>query len=127
VDPDRPTLKWVRAGHEPAILYDPVKDDFFELQGSGMVIGIDRQFQYEENQIKDFSRGSIVVLATDGVWEARNKSGRMFGRKAVYDIIRNNSAASAGEIIEAIFSRINKFLGTSKPEDDLTLVILKIL
>jgi len=49
------------------------------------------------------------VLATDGVWEARNESGQMFGRKAVYDIIHNNSAASASEIMEAIFSQIRKF------------------
>jgi sigma-B regulation protein RsbU (phosphoserine phosphatase) len=67
------------------------------------------------------------VLATDGVWEARNKSGQMFGRTAVYDIIRNNSAASADEIMEAIFSQIQKFLEALKPQDDLTLVVVKVL
>ena len=127
VDPDTPTLKWVRAGHEPAILYDPVADDFIELHGSGMALGVDQHFQYEENQKQDFSRGSIVVLATDGVWEARNENGQMFGRTAVYDIIRKNSAASADEIMEAVFSQIKQFLEASKPEDDLTLVVVKIL
>ncbi|MGD9413049.1 MAG: SpoIIE family protein phosphatase [Desulfobacterales bacterium] len=68
-----------------------------------------------------------MVLATDGVWEARNESGQMFGRMAVYDIIRKNSAASADEIMETIFSQIKKFIETSKPEDDLTLVIVKVL
>ena len=127
VDPGRPILKWVRAGHEPAILYDPTADDFVELQGSGMAIGIDKNFQYEENQKKNISRGSIVVLATDGVWEARNESGHMFGRTAVYDIIRKNSAASVDEIIKVIFSQIKKFMKASKLEDDLTLVVVKIL
>jgi serine phosphatase RsbU (regulator of sigma subunit) len=127
VDPDRPTLKWVRAGHEPVILYDPLADNFTELQGSGMALGVDHQFQYEENQKKDFSRGSIVVLATDGVWEARNENGQMFGRTAVCDIIRKNSAASADEIMDAIFSQINEFLKRSKPEDDLTLVVVKVI
>jgi sigma-B regulation protein RsbU (phosphoserine phosphatase) len=65
------------------------------------------------------------LLATDGVWEARNKSGQMFGRRAVYDIIRNNSAANANEIMEAILSQIKKFVKASKPEDDLTLVVVK--
>jgi serine phosphatase RsbU (regulator of sigma subunit) len=46
---------------------------------------------------------------------------------AFYDIIRKNSAASADEIMEAIFSQIKKFIETSKPEDDLTLVIVKVL
>jgi serine phosphatase RsbU (regulator of sigma subunit) len=127
VDPARQTLEWVRAGHEPAILYDPVSDDFFELQGSGMALGVDKDFQYEKNQKENFSRGSIVVLATDGVWEARNKSGEMFGRTAVYDVIRNNSANVASHIMEAIISQIKKFLKASKPEDDLTLVVVKAL
>ncbi len=127
VDPDRPKLNWVRAGHEPAILYDPVADSFLELHGSGMALGVDRNFPYKENEKKDFARGSIIVLATDGVWETRDESGQMFGRAAVYDIIRKNSAASAVLIMEAIFSRIQKFLKASKPEDDLTLVIVKVL
>jgi serine phosphatase RsbU (regulator of sigma subunit) len=92
-----------------------------------MALGVDQHFQYEENRKENISRGSIAVLATDGIWEARNESGHMFGRTAVYDIIRKNSAASADEIMEAIFSQIKKFLKTSKPEDDLTLVVLKIL
>ena len=127
VDPARQTLEWVRAGHESAILYDPVTDDFFELQGSGMALGVDKDFQYERNQKENFSRGSIVVLATDGVWEARNKSGQMFGRTAVYDIIRNNSANGANDIMEAIISQVKKFLKASKPEDDLTIVVVKAL
>ncbi|MGD2187883.1 MAG: SpoIIE family protein phosphatase [Desulfobacterales bacterium] len=127
VDPATQILEWVRAGHDPAILYDPVTDDFSELQGAGMALGVDMHFQYEKNQKENFSVGNIVVLATDGVWEARNKSGQMFGRTAVYDIIRNNSAASANEIMEAIISKIKKFLKASKPEDDLTLVVVKAL
>jgi len=127
VDPARQILEWVRAGHEPAIFYDPVADDFLELQGSGMALGVDKHFQYDKNQKENITRQSIIVLATDGVWEARNESGQMFGRKAVYDIIHKNSAASASEIMEAIFSQIQKFLKESTPEDDLTLVVVKLL
>ena len=45
------------------------------------------------------------MLATDGVWEARNESGMMFGRAAVSDTIRNHLTASAREIMEAIFKQ----------------------
>jgi serine phosphatase RsbU (regulator of sigma subunit) len=83
--------------------------------------------EFKEKQKEKFSAGNIVLLATDGVWEARNKSGQMFDRTAVYDIIRNNSTAGAGEIMEAIISQIKKFLKASKPEDDLTLVVVKAL
>ena len=127
VDPAKQTLEWVRAGHEPAIFYDPVTDDFIELQGSGMALGVNKSFKYEKNQKENFSRGSIVVIATDGVWEARNEKGQMFGRAAVYDVIRNSSDKSAHEIMETMLSKINGFLNASNPEDDLTLVVLKAL
>jgi sigma-B regulation protein RsbU (phosphoserine phosphatase) len=92
-----------------------------------MALGVDKHFQYDKNQKENITRQSIIVLATDGVWEARNECGQMFGRKAVYDIIHKNSAASASEIMEAIFSQIQKFLKGSTPEDDLTLVVVKLL
>ena len=76
VDPTRKILEWVRAGHEPAIFYDPTANSFSELAGSGMALGVDQLCQYQKNRIDAYPRGSIIVMGTDGVWEARNESGR---------------------------------------------------
>ena len=126
IDPARQILEWVRAGHEPAICYDPAANDFLELSGSGMALGVDKQCQYEINRKEGLSRESIIVMGTDGVWETRNESGQMFGRTAIYEIIRNNSAASAGSIMEEIFDRYKKFRKAAQPEDDVTLVVVKL-
>ena len=80
-----------------------------------------------ENKMEGFRRGGIIVMGTDGVWEARNEKGQMFGRTAIYDVIRDNSAAGAGDIMEAILSRIKNFRKTEQPEDDVTLVVVKKL
>jgi len=125
VDPTRTILEWVRAGHEPAILYDPAANSFSELAGSGMALGVDQLCQYQKNRIDAYPRGSIIAIGTDGVWEARDESGRMYGRTAVYDVIRKNSAAGAEDIMEAIFDQIKKFRKTAEPEDDVTLVVVK--
>ena len=127
VNPAKEKFEWVRAGHEPAFFYDPAANEFFELAGSGMALGVDKHCQYEINRKDDVPRGSIFILATDGVWETRNASGQMFGRKAICDIIRKNSMAGAGDIIKAIFEQISKFRKGAEPEDDITLVILKFL
>ena len=66
-------------------------------------------------------------MGTDGVWETRNESGQMFGRTAIYDIIRDNSAAGAGDIMEKIFDRYKNFRKAAQPEDDVTLVVVKLL
>jgi len=125
VDPIGQVLEWVRAGHEPAIFYDPVTNVFLELAGSGMALGVDKHCQYEENRMEGFRHGGIIVMGTDGIWEARNERGQMFGRTAIYDVIRDNSAAGAGDIMEAIFGQIKKFRKGAELEDDVTLVVVK--
>jgi len=126
VDLTRKILEWVRAGHEPAIFYDPTANSFSELAGSGMALGVDQLCQYQKNRIDAYPRGSIIVMGTDGVWEARNESGRMYGRTAVYDVIRDNSTAGAEDIMEAIFDQIKKFRKAAESEDDVTLVVVKL-
>jgi serine phosphatase RsbU (regulator of sigma subunit) len=126
VDTSSREIEWVRAGHDPAIYYDPTEDRFIELDGIGMALGVERDSQYEANRQNDFSRGSIIVLGTDGIWETRNRSGQMFGRSAMYDVIHKHSAAGAEDIMAATFEKIKKFSKAGKPEDDVTLVVIKL-
>ena len=127
VDPNNRIVEWVRAGHEPAIFYNPSMDSFLELGGTGMALGVDKHCQYEKGRIEELSKGSIILVGTDGVWEARNESGQMFGRRAINDIIHRHSADGAGDIMEAIFRQIKDFREAEQPEDDETLVVVKLL
>jgi serine phosphatase RsbU (regulator of sigma subunit) len=127
IDPERRAAEWVRAGHDPAILYDPMTGKFIELAGSGMALGIDRQYRYEENLKDNLPRGSVIVMGTDGIWETRNQDGQMFGRAALYNTIRNNSALSAEKIMSKIIDRIDRFRNAPEPEDDVTLVVVKLV
>ena len=119
-------LRWVRAGHDPAILYDPVTDAFEKLRGEGMALGVDTDQRYAEYEWAHLKKEQIVLMGTDGIWEARNPQGKMFGKEPIYHIIRNNPAASAKEILTAIFNALNRFLEDSAPEDDVTLIVIKI-
>jgi sigma-B regulation protein RsbU (phosphoserine phosphatase) len=119
-------LSWVRAGHEPATLYDPIADRFEELSGKGIALGIDDRWQYAEEKRADLAAGQIILLSTDGIWEARNQKGEMFGRQAIYNIIRQNSHRSAAKIQDAILGALHRFQQGVAPADDITLVIVKI-
>jgi serine phosphatase RsbU (regulator of sigma subunit) len=50
----------------------------------------------------------------------------MFGRTALYDVIRRHSEAGAGAIMAVIFKEIENFSKAGKPEDDLTLVVIRL-
>jgi sigma-B regulation protein RsbU (phosphoserine phosphatase) len=120
-------LRWIRAGHDPAILYNPATDTFDELKGDGMVLGINEDWVFQENERVGLETGQILFLGTDGIWEAHNAQGDMFGKDAVRNIIRKYANASAQEIQEAIVSSLKSFRGDVDPEDDVTMVVIKVL
>ncbi|MGD8763834.1 MAG: SpoIIE family protein phosphatase [Desulfobacteraceae bacterium] len=119
-------LEWVRAGHDPAIFYDPRSDSFDELGGPGIALGVDVEWIYVDSKKTDFSSGQIIFLSTDGIWEARNKKGEMLGKEPILNVIRQNASSDAAQIIDAIFNILDKFIGEVKLEDDITSVIIKM-
>ena len=126
VDPAHQSLQWVRAGHDPGIFYDPATNTFEDLKGNGIALGVDKDWQYELNKKLGLVKGQIIVLSTDGVWEAHNEPGEIFGKTRLYEIIRQNSDKKAKEIIDAVFSALSQFQKDSAIEDDITIVVIKI-
>jgi serine phosphatase RsbU (regulator of sigma subunit) len=126
IDPIKMNLQYVRAGHDPAIFYDPNTDAFEELRGSGMALGVDKNWNVKAYTKTALNNGQIIFLSTDGIWEACNLQGEMFGKKPIYDIIRHHSSLSANEILDAMLESLNSYQKGAKIEDDITLVIIKI-
>ena len=126
LDTEKRQLEWVRAGHDPGIVYDPGLDSFSELGGSGIALGLDAEWVYEDNKKTDFSNDQIIFLSTDGIWEARNKNGEMLGKEPILNAIRQSASLNATQIIDAIFNILDKFIGEVKIEDDITSVIIKM-
>jgi len=116
----------VRAGHDPAIFYDPVTNTFEELKGPGLALGVDVDWRYEEHQKTGLQNGQIIVIGTDGIWEAHNSEGGTFGKESLLEIIRQHALVSAQEIVSAIINAVNRFRKDVIPEDDVTLVAVKV-
>jgi sigma-B regulation protein RsbU (phosphoserine phosphatase) len=126
IDPDKKRLKWVRAGHDPAIIYDPKKNTFEELTGIGMALGVSEDFRYEEYIKASVDDGQIIALGTDGIWEARNREGNLFGKKKFRQIIRQNAKENASNILDAVYDELDQHTKGLKSDDDITLVVAKI-
>jgi len=126
IDSHNGSLQWVRAGHDPAVVYDPDEDRFEELQGSGLALGVDGEYVFEEYRKAGLRRGQIIAIGTDGIWETFNTKGEMFGKQRFRRIIRNRAHLGANGIVDAVFEGLNAFSRGLKQEDDITLVIIKI-
>ena len=127
IDRQRNLMHWLNAGHEPAIIYDPDADSFEELHGGGnLPLGISEDSQFRE-AITAIAPGQSIVIATDGIREAQNRHGNMFGKEAFEKIIRQNAAADATEILKAVFTAVDLFQYGNKIDDDMTLMVVKVM
>lgn len=119
-------IHWVRAGHEPAMYYNSDRGTFEDLVGGGLSLGLLESAQYKVHEKEAPQHGDIVAIATDGMWEATNLEGEMFGRHRLQSIIEENKDLSAGEILDACFDALDEYTQGTRAEDDRTLVIMKI-
>ena len=127
IDEDRRRICWTRAGHDPALIYTPGSDAMEELAGPGypLPLGVMESAVYEEGCC-GLQAGQVIVIGTDGIWEARNPRGEYFGKNRLTDLIRNQAKRSAREMARAVIEALDTFRHSQPPEDDATLVVIKI-
>jgi len=119
-------IRWVSAGHDPALVYDSRSGEFGELGGqSGLPLGVFEDARYEEYH-RELAAGQVLVIGTDGIWEARNREGRMFGKLLLQQVIRDNVVRPSAEIIEKVLEALKQFLFPLDIQDDATLVVVKV-
>jgi sigma-B regulation protein RsbU (phosphoserine phosphatase) len=126
LDAGKKEMRWASAGHDAPFVYDPVEERFHELNGGNLSLGLKKKVEYEERIFSDVKAGQVYMASTDGLWEAFNANGEMFGKDRIRDLIRRCADLSAQEICEKINAGLSAFLGDTSPDDDLTFVIVKI-
>jgi serine phosphatase RsbU (regulator of sigma subunit) len=118
-------VSWVSAGHDPALLVSPGARTIADLEGDGLVLGIDADIAFREHQAPFPEPGQVVALCTDGITEAWNESGEQFGRERLKQSLLRHASQDATSILENVLHDVLDFRGSAPQKDDLTLVVLK--
>ena len=124
---DRPNeiIRWVNAGHDPALVFKGEDGEFDELTGHALPLGVTEKAAYREYQ-RGVLPGQIILVGTDGIWEAQNPAGEMFGKDRFKNLVRTHAQEPARDILQAVISGLDDFIHPQEKEDDVTLVVIKV-
>jgi sigma-B regulation protein RsbU (phosphoserine phosphatase) len=126
IDSKTRSMRWVSAGHDPVIVYDPATTAFSEVGDGDLPLGVMDNSEYREQTSGPLQPGQVLFIGTDGVWELPDAQGDEFGKERLREIIREAADRPAQEIAAAVRERLTAFRGDAKSVDDVTFVIVKV-
>jgi sigma-B regulation protein RsbU (phosphoserine phosphatase) len=124
LDPSDGTLTYVNGGHEFPILVNSagVKG---QLPPTGPALGVFPGAQFEIQSV-GIELGDTLVAFTDGVTEATNSNGELFGRERLYSLLAR-PFATAAELLDCIQAGVQEHMGGADPSDDIALLAVRRL
>jgi sigma-B regulation protein RsbU (phosphoserine phosphatase) len=119
------TLSWTSGGHDPALWLRRESGAIEELPNTGIPVGVLDAARYEQAGPITLTAGDIILVGTDGIWEATSPEGVAFGKDRLRKLLAGVADMSAAELRATITCAVHDFRGASPQEDDITLVVIK--
>ncbi len=119
------TFTYVNAGHNPPFLLKETIDGVHlsKLEKNGPLVGIFGDSTWESKTI-EMQPSEVLVLYTDGISEAQNRSGAFYGNDRLVNILNSGFNLSAELLRNTILEDVQAFTGTAPRLDDITLVVV---
>ncbi|HXW00932.1 MAG TPA: SpoIIE family protein phosphatase [Anaerolineae bacterium] len=98
---------------------------WIEVFGTPLGMQLSAEFPYQEAEVS-LAPGDLIILTSDGVVEANNKVGEMFGFDRLEQAVATGPSTSAEAMLEHLKAAVAAFVGTTEPHDDLTIVVVQV-
>lgn len=121
-EPAAGRLRYASAGHEPA-LFLPAAGPAVPLGATGTLLGIDAGSGWDSGEVA-VRAGDRLACWTDGLSEAHDPAGRMFGRERVAALVEQDRAAAVGEVADRVRAAVLGHAGGGAA-DDCTLLVVR--
>lgn len=115
---------YFNGGHspEPLILYGDRSQNVSYLdQARGMILGIMDEIDVEV-ATQELAPGDRVFMVTDGIVEAWNKNGEMYGATQLERLLNQHRDRSIKEVVDEIIADVGRFTGETEQDDDQTIL-----
>ena len=114
-------LDFCNAGHNPPLL----GDDFLDMKETNAPIGLWPGLEYVGEQV-DNIKGKLLFVYSDGLNEAENQEQEQFGEERLVEVVHNMATRPVQEIIEHLTAEVERHRNGAAPNDDLTMMGIKI-
>ena len=126
-DTETKTVKFCRAGHMPLLTANNGIVESIKTEGIGLGLEKGEVFDrtLQEVEIKTKSN-QIFAFFSDGITEAMNVNEEMFGEDKLTEILKGKSTNHSIDIMNNVWNEVKHFRGNAQPNDDMTMVIVKV-
>jgi serine phosphatase RsbU (regulator of sigma subunit) len=124
LDPARQELRYMNAGHNPQFVIH--EGNGFEVMGAtGLPIALYPGQPYRE-EVAPARSGDLLFFYTDGLVEAEDESGEMFGFDRLKDLLGKEQRHGVDTVLHDIEAAVRRFRGNHEAMDDATLMALRL-
>lgn len=130
IDPATKTLVYARAGHNPTVFRRVAQQKTSLLKPKGMGLGLNsgkifnQSLQVATLQLEPNDK---LFFYSDGITEAMNPKNEEYGEERLMEIAAMADGYGATEARDAVLADVTTFLGANQPQDDQTLVVVKVI
>jgi sigma-B regulation protein RsbU (phosphoserine phosphatase) len=117
------TITYCNCGHEPGLLHRDGK--IKELKKGGLVLGVTKEAAYDIEKI-ELNENDRLLFYTDGLIDAVNFDGIIWGIQNLYKTFRQYSDGTAEEIVSDILGFRRRFIGLARQVDDTSMVVIRV-
>ncbi len=129
LDPATRTLTYARAGHNPTVWRSPARNATELLRPAGMGLGLNQGKLFNTTlQVASLQLAAADTLFfySDGITEAMNAKQEEYGEERLLAVAKQTDKLNAGAALNAVMTDVKAFLGSIAPQDDQTLVVVKV-
>jgi serine phosphatase RsbU (regulator of sigma subunit) len=116
--------QFISAGHTPAYLFHSATGKIEELGSNANVLGLFDDASYESSVFR-LDKGDILVVYSDGLTDAENPQGEMFGEERLLKLIRQEAPSGSQAIEQRLLKAIEAFTQGLPQTDDITFVVIE--
>ena len=124
LDPATRSMRYAAAGHVGFVL--SAGGETRRLESTSLPLGVDPDLIVPPAESVAIAPGDVVLLATDGVWEAPSSAGPMFGIERMLNVVRENRELEPDKIVANLYHAVGRFSQPLAQLDDITIVVIQV-